>query len=147
MNDKLVGIWLKKDVFYLEVYSQTTDGIWTSTYRIEPYVVKLEDIEKLGKVLMEALGESQVGLPPLPLTQSSDNRKQFLSVVKVKSEKDLMKTAKKLFVNIQEENVTINPYKFNRKYMEPELEKVIESKLDPERLTQDVLKAFELEKV
>ncbi len=144
MNKKLIGIWLRKNIFYLESYSQTTDGIWTSTYRTDAHVVKMEDIDDLEKTLIKVLEESQVAIRPLPLSESATNRKKFLAFVKAKSENDLMKTSKSMSIYVQGEKVTITPDKYNGKSLKPELNKAIESNLDPKQLAQDVLKAFEI---
>ena len=143
MKEKLISVWLRKDVFYLQAYSETTDGLWISSYN-PVHTVKIEDVSTLGFVVIQILDESKTGLVPLSLEESAIKRKEFLSVVGVKSEKVLMSTGKTVTISFREQKVTIKPYKYTGKYLEPEDDKIIESILDPDQLQKDVLKAFEI---
>jgi hypothetical protein len=142
MEDKIVSILLKNDIFYLQAYSRTVDGIWSSIHN-DVHTLKRENMDKLGEILLKTLDESLVGIPPITVF----GIQKILSATGEKSEKMLIKKSKAVSIDVRDGKIFIAPEKFDGKYMKREMEKEIESSLDPERLTQDVLKAFELEKV
>jgi hypothetical protein len=145
MESKSTSVWLVNESFYLQAASKTTDGFWTTAYH-PFYIVNKENIDELGKMIIKSLGDSKVGIKSGELSEEGLDRKKFLSVLGVKSEKALMKTGKSLIVNTRDSEVSIVPYKFNGDYLQSEKDKVIESALDSSQLQQDVLKAFELMK-
>jgi hypothetical protein len=133
-----LAIWLLNNTYYLQAHSVSVDGIYYSASN-PIHIINQSEEYKLGNEILETLKECRFGIPNPPLDNT--DRKQFHALLGVKTEKELMKKGKSLYLTLKEK-INIYPLYFDGKAMSrhtpPE-----ECSLNPEDITKTVLEAFE----
>jgi predicted nuclease of restriction endonuclease-like RecB superfamily len=136
---KSLQIWLYKDVYYVRAYSQTTVGLRTTRYN-EIHVVPSTEISSLSKVILETFNECQMSVlhPDFSVKQP---KSKMLELVGLRTHKELEKKGRTLCISLKENLLMITPWFFNGKHLEAKDD--LFCSLDPDDITQTVLKAFE----
>jgi hypothetical protein len=143
IKKKLVDVWFIKNIFYVQAYSKDTNGLWNSA-TCPTYAVSIQDKDALGKAALQALLDSKIGVPVLDLAECAAINKKRLTSMGVKSEKELMKNGKCIDIEQKDEDLTVAIIEFDGKHMQPSSKPKISTSFEPEILTRDILKAFEI---
>lgn len=133
-------LWYVNDTVYLRAYSQTTAGSRLADNPI--YTVTAYRMDDLGAVILKTLKDCKMGIP-YPDYRQKQPPDEMLKATKLRSQKALMQKGKSLTVYLKGDQLEINPWYFDGKYLQSPKDRDMYCSLDSADITKTVLAAFE----